>query len=1737
MGKIRMRSASISENPQLNAPKFHFSQYEVGRTYNNNDEIIDFVTDGNSLYVCQVNAVTTSHENIAEQEGFLKLVSQGPQGIRGPRGEDGDSAVAPRIDVNFDDDQLRVKVNGETKALSPSLTGPTWKPVLEDNVLTWELTDDRYMPDSIDLMNLRPIQEHPILLRTNSDNTKRSDESSGPANFIQWKYEGDEYWTNLISISELMNLALAGVSIWQNSEGKWHFGHKEVVKANYISDKNGRKIISNVRLGDVLFDAGELPFAESAGGNDYGTDIDLIWQKLAELEASMVKTVNHEGPDPDGNVNVETGDGVLLFNVRFDNSTHKLQKTTDGQTWIDIVDLDDYTGGSSGDGLTEAQVKTLIGKILEGIEEFIPDEYVRGADHNYFIRRSDLSDYRTYEQIAAMIRDAMLGENNDYYRVFTLYQRTNSGSIAPSKPVKGVWIWDTVNDEMILKPNVTSNWSNHPDNASVATPYLWITTATYSFSSKAEVGEWETPICLTGEAGQNGQVGRDGVDGDSVEFAYLLCTEEEWNIVKSATLQPIRGDNTKDDLPRDINGVSHSWTDHPSGISPEYKIEAVTIRTKDGGTWSNYSNATIWAKWGEDGIDGDGVEYIFFVASNDDVNTDSNGKITLKLSVYSKGTSGFIPTNSTEVEELGDAYQVPDWISVADNNWTDDPSDVDSGQPFEFVAIRKYRYSANEKSGSWGPFSTPTLWAHYGGVNIYPKETVYGQSNYRPYRCFSFYRAAENDYTDYSNYTVEYDFSDFATQQHPNPTYSDLTDNQKQLFYDNPQNYTKTLNASSVEVPIVWEDTVPSGNGVLWMITAHIGDESQASDTGWTSPVMFGDSPGIEVEYAEESELTTKVYNDPSKWNSHNLTLNDFTGDRATRVTNWETAVYNAGYGVWGESISSPTYMAISVKLENGSWSDWEISKIKGEKGDKGDAGEHGNDGNGVEFVFFALTPEQYNDRTNFIGTSNKFYVYDDVEHLTKSYTDSNYLPYAKIVDGVNDKLWAVDDNPGITPERPYVFAASRHQVGGQWVRYNVIDSGEAITSSFEPAALWLAGTELIAGRVEIPNDTVSVLIDDNGAVQVSKVFRTSGTSEGFLYRNQIAQRATSLSINDVVLATMNATNYIPTGESTIITTNDNGNSATITVTSKTGSVSSESNGFKFALTFEFEPGAVLHSPVSIPITVRSNQIEALGHVTLWPTTETSIFRMVVDDSRVIKTTSRGSKDYSADTKYWVVYYKTTNDLSTGGQLLDTIYPTQYWFGYDGNITNNFTPNSFLTAQDKADFRAQEVTLEESPSHVAFKRTFYFDKSGNKLRSEDTTSLYMPSDAYFAFKIQQVDISDNSEPWTKWFAEMVVNLEAFGTDSSNYPIDYITFAGGGNNNIVDKEDLLIVYNGDDGTSLEVNGSVAKSMTMRNDTAVVMDENDAVIGELTAEPGNSVAETFEPEQLEWWSDSVNCEEAHQTASGSSVIGVSSFNGVAKKGSGFITNSVNDSILKTDLNIDSLMNEIINRLGGIPIVQKVSITSNGDDVTGLYLRNGESVTITAEENVSVDGVLDNNNQPLTLALENGQYVGTGTVAQNVEQVTLSGNNGTSTISVLPASQVTPGVIPAPTGIGAAIQFSWELVDGSEHMEYMFSANYIAGRTSGSSDMTLHFSKAGVVKEINGDDTGPMIEQTLSEIPVNDNSFEIFVSFSNVIPGTIIKAWVTGNAEFDGSTTSHASKTVYFKIPEPTTPSITS
>lgn len=170
-----------------------------------------------------------------------------------------------------------------------------------------------------------------------------------------------------------MNLALAGVSFWYNEDTQeWHFGHKEVIRASYTADKNGRKIISDVELGDILFDAGAVPMP------NYEFDIEEIQEGLEQIQTELE--------------NYATKDWV------------------EGKGYLTGVDLDDYAKKSEIPGLTDAYtkaesdakyqpkgsyltaVKTLGGQSLEGTGS-LPLATINGnslfSNTNYTIPSTD----------------------------------------------------------------------------------------------------------------------------------------------------------------------------------------------------------------------------------------------------------------------------------------------------------------------------------------------------------------------------------------------------------------------------------------------------------------------------------------------------------------------------------------------------------------------------------------------------------------------------------------------------------------------------------------------------------------------------------------------------------------------------------------------------------------------------------------------------------------------------------------------------------------------------------------------------------------------------------------------------------------------------------------------------------------------------------------------------------------------------------------------------------------------------------------------------------------------------------------------------------------------------------------------------------------------------------------------------------------------------------------------------
>lgn len=217
-------------------------------------------------------------------------------------------------------------------------------------------------------------------------------------------------------------------------------------------------------------------------------------------------------------------------------------------------------------------------------------------------------------------------------------------------------------DDYVPAPSVTTDgqvWTDNAVGPDSDNPYEWA-----SKRVKGNDGMWGkfTSPALWAKFSFDGAPGVDG-------------TDVEWIFKRTSS-------NTAPNTPSgsDEDGyVPSGWTNNPTGPNSERPYEWTCVRYKTGGHWSGYSAASLWAKWsfdGADGVDGEGVEYIF---------------------------------TRTETEDPGTVPDVPD-VAEYDNPpapWTDDPTGVDATYRYEWVSKR------NKVEGVWGAFSSPSIWARY----------------------------------------------------------------------------------------------------------------------------------------------------------------------------------------------------------------------------------------------------------------------------------------------------------------------------------------------------------------------------------------------------------------------------------------------------------------------------------------------------------------------------------------------------------------------------------------------------------------------------------------------------------------------------------------------------------------------------------------------------------------------------------------------------------------------------------------------------------------------------------------------------------------------------------------------------------------------------------------------------------------------------------------------------------------
>lgn len=252
--------------------------------------------------------------------------------------------------------------------------------------------------------------------------------------------------------------------------------------------------------------------------------------------------------------------------------------------------------------------------------------------------------------------DGVPGIDGDTTRVVIAYKSTKSIE-RPDTPVGGSWDYDT---NTITYPEGWSGSDSNPNG------YVWMSTATFS-SKGTIVVPWSTPVRLTGADGH------DGSDGSNIEFVYKLTV--------TSLVTP-----TKPTGNSQTEAIRQGWTDHPTGISEQYQCEWVCSHNlQTDGSWSEWEGPTIWSKWGVNGKDGDGVEYI-----------------------YQRTKLPASPKEITDNNPDQDEY-IPQ-SAPGEQPWTDDPKGVSEEFKYEWVSKRKYKGDTHK----WGNFSSPSLWAKWG---------------------------------------------------------------------------------------------------------------------------------------------------------------------------------------------------------------------------------------------------------------------------------------------------------------------------------------------------------------------------------------------------------------------------------------------------------------------------------------------------------------------------------------------------------------------------------------------------------------------------------------------------------------------------------------------------------------------------------------------------------------------------------------------------------------------------------------------------------------------------------------------------------------------------------------------------------------------------------------------------------------------------------------------------------------
>ena len=294
------------------------------------------------------------------------------------------------------------------------------------------------------------------------------------------------------------------------------------------------------------------------------------------------------------------------------------------------------------------------------------------------------------------------GKDGGYYKQY--FKNNRSETVAPEKPTDG------------SAPSAESGWTENAVNRKPG-EYTWMIQV--FVSSDGLYGHYMTPICITGSKGDQGPQGPQGPAGSSGtgadtndrDFCYYR-TEKGHDI---EGVQKPNGDNYYD------------WTDNPQGVGVDketgvfYDNEWVCVRIKIDGVWGEWIGPVLWSHYGENGTDGDGVEYIFTKTSTGAPISNPQGWYNNEQSkANGKDDSGSCSWEDNSESYYNTKYFNQDEYIKKNSGWFDDPSNIEDQHPGDkiWVSVRKKRNDSNPTSSEtedayWHQYSQPKIWSYY----------------------------------------------------------------------------------------------------------------------------------------------------------------------------------------------------------------------------------------------------------------------------------------------------------------------------------------------------------------------------------------------------------------------------------------------------------------------------------------------------------------------------------------------------------------------------------------------------------------------------------------------------------------------------------------------------------------------------------------------------------------------------------------------------------------------------------------------------------------------------------------------------------------------------------------------------------------------------------------------------------------------------------------------------------------